>query len=78
MNARTLEPIHVLVADDELPARQRLIDLLRRDDQVASVSEAADGEVLVGPSGLIPICAPALCKPRTLPQIETPTHVLPE
>jgi two-component system, LytTR family, response regulator len=44
MNARTLEPIHVLVADDELPARQRLIDLLRRDDQVASVSEAADGQ----------------------------------
>lgn len=47
MNARTLEPIHVLVADDELPARQRLIDLLRRDDQVASVSEAADGETAV-------------------------------
>jgi len=44
VNARTLEPIHVLVADDELPARQRLIDLLRRDDQVASVSEAADGQ----------------------------------
>lgn len=47
MNARTLEPIHVLVADDELPARQRLIDLLRRDEQVASVSEAADGETAV-------------------------------
>jgi len=47
VNARTLEPIHVLVADDELPARQRLIDLLRRDDQVASVSEAADGETAV-------------------------------
>lgn len=47
MNARTLEPIHVLVADDEQPARQRLIDLLRRDDQVASVSEAADGETAV-------------------------------
>ena len=44
MNARTLEPIHVLVADDELPARQRLMDLLRRDEQVAAVSEAADGE----------------------------------
>jgi hypothetical protein len=27
--------------------------------------------------GLIPICVPCLCKPRTLPQIETPTHVLP-
>jgi two-component system, LytTR family, response regulator len=47
MNAHTLEPIHVLVADDELPARQRLMDLLRRDDQVASVSEAADGETAV-------------------------------
>src|SRR6202161_1749173 len=47
MNASTLEPIHVLVADDELPARQRLIDLLRRDEQVASVSEAADGETAV-------------------------------
>src|ERR1700748_939506 len=44
LNARTLEPIHVLVADDELPARQRLMDLLGRDDQIASVSEAADGE----------------------------------
>jgi two-component system, LytTR family, response regulator len=47
VNAHTLEPIHVLVADDELPARQRLIDLLQRDDQVASVSEAADGETAV-------------------------------
>jgi two-component system LytT family response regulator len=47
MNARTLEPIAVLVADDELPARQRLMDLLRRDDQVASVSEAADGQTAV-------------------------------
>jgi two-component system, LytTR family, response regulator len=47
MNAPTRERIHVLVADDELPARQRLIDLLRRDDQVASVSEAADGQTAV-------------------------------
>ena len=47
MNAPTLEPIHVLVADDELPARQRLMDLLRRDDQVGSVSEAADGQTAV-------------------------------
>jgi two-component system, LytTR family, response regulator len=44
MNAPTPDRIHVLVADDELPARQRLVDLLRRDDQVASVSEAADGQ----------------------------------
>jgi two-component system, LytTR family, response regulator len=47
MNAPTLEPIAVLVADDELPARQRLMDLLRRDDQVASVSEASDGQTAV-------------------------------
>jgi two-component system LytT family response regulator len=47
MNARTLEPICVLVADDELPARQRLVDLLRRDEQIASVSEAADGQTTV-------------------------------
>ncbi len=47
MNALTPERIHVLVADDELPARQRLVDLLRRDEQVASVSEAADGQTAV-------------------------------
>jgi two-component system LytT family response regulator len=47
MNAPTPDRIHVLVADDELPARQRLIDLLRRDEQVASVSEAADGQTAV-------------------------------
>src|SRR5580698_7387198 len=41
------EPIRVLVADDEAPARQRLIDLLRRDAQVAAIAEAADGEVAV-------------------------------
>lgn len=47
MNARTLEPIRVLVADDEIPARQRLMDLLRRDEQIASVSEAGDGQTTV-------------------------------
>ncbi len=47
MNAPTLEPIRVLVADDEIPARQRLIDLLRRDEQVADVLEAADGQTAV-------------------------------
>jgi two-component system LytT family response regulator len=47
MNASTPDPIHVLVADDELPARQRLMDLLRRDEQVAVVSEAADGQTAV-------------------------------
>jgi two-component system, LytTR family, response regulator len=47
MNAPTPDRIHVLVADDELPARQRLVDLLRGDVQVASVSEAADGQTAV-------------------------------
>lgn len=47
VNVRTHEPISVLVADDELPARQRLMDLLGRDEQVAQVHEAADGETAV-------------------------------
>jgi len=33
----------VLVTDDEAPARQRIIDLLRRDSQVTSILEAKDG-----------------------------------
>lgn len=33
----------VLVADDEAPARQRLLDLLGKDPQVGRVMEAADG-----------------------------------
>ena len=32
-----------MVADDEAPARQRIIDLLRRDSQVAAIIEVADG-----------------------------------
>jgi two-component system LytT family response regulator len=47
VSAPTPEQIAVLVADDELPARQRLVDLLRRDEQVAAVSEAADGQTAV-------------------------------
>src|SRR6202021_1154633 len=47
MDARSPEPIHVLVADDETPARQRLIDLLAKDAQVEAVAEAADGEAAV-------------------------------
>jgi two-component system LytT family response regulator len=47
MDARSPEPIQVLVADDEAPARQRLIDLLTKDAQIASVAEAADGEAAV-------------------------------
>jgi two-component system LytT family response regulator len=41
------EPICVLVADDEAPARQRLIDLLRRDRFVAKILDAANGEAAV-------------------------------
>jgi two-component system LytT family response regulator len=37
------EPLSVLVADDEAPARQRIIDLLRRDSHVAAIIEAPDG-----------------------------------
>jgi two-component system, LytTR family, response regulator len=35
--------IQVLVADDEAPARQRLLDLLRKDPEVGRIIEAADG-----------------------------------
>ncbi len=37
------EGLCVLVADDEAPARQRIIDLLRRDSQVTAILEASDG-----------------------------------
>ena len=37
------ERMRVLVVDDEAPARQRLVDLLRRDSQVTAIVEAADG-----------------------------------
>jgi two-component system LytT family response regulator len=37
----------VLVADDERPARRRLLDLLRRESGVASVWEATDGQMTV-------------------------------
>ena len=51
VNARTLEPIHVLVADDELPARQRLIDLLRRDEPIEFLLDACQrgGDTLSHP-----------------------------
>ena len=35
--------IRVLVVDDELPARRRLVDLLRKDSQVDSILEAENG-----------------------------------
>ena len=38
-----IKGIRVLVADDEAPARERLIDLLKKDSQVSLVLEAADG-----------------------------------
>jgi two-component system, LytTR family, response regulator len=37
------EPFCFLVADDEAPARQRIIDLLCRDSRVAAIIEAPDG-----------------------------------
>jgi two-component system, LytTR family, response regulator len=37
------EGIRVLVVDDEGPARQRLVDLLRKDSDVGRILEAEDG-----------------------------------
>ncbi|HEY7096852.1 MAG TPA: LytTR family DNA-binding domain-containing protein [Terriglobales bacterium] len=37
------EGLCVLVADDEAPARQRIIDLLRRDSRIVAIIEAPDG-----------------------------------
>ncbi len=37
------EKISVLVVDDEAPARQRLVDLLRRDPEVGCIVEAGTG-----------------------------------
>ena len=39
--------LHVLVVDDEAPARQRLIDLLQNDEEIAGVLEAGDGQAAV-------------------------------
>ena len=41
------EGIRVLIADDEAPARLRLIDLLRKDKQIGAVLEASDGQIAV-------------------------------
>jgi len=41
------ERMCVLVADDEAPARQRLIDLLHKDCDVATILEAANGQAAV-------------------------------
>jgi two-component system, LytTR family, response regulator len=42
-----VENMRVLVVDDEAPARQRVIDLLRHDEQVGTILEAADGQAAV-------------------------------
>jgi two-component system LytT family response regulator len=42
-----LDRICVLVVDDELPARQRLVDLLRKDAQVRTILEAGNGRIAV-------------------------------
>lgn len=47
MSTPRTDAIQVLVADDEAPARQRLLDLLRKDPQVGRISEAADGVAAV-------------------------------
>jgi two-component system LytT family response regulator len=47
--------ISVLVADDERPARRRLLDLLRQEPGIASVREASDGQMTVA---LIRSCRP--------------------
>jgi two-component system LytT family response regulator len=41
----TPEGLCVLVADDEAPARQRLVDLLRVDPHVRQIVEASDGRM---------------------------------
>jgi two-component system, LytTR family, response regulator len=43
----TPERLRVLVVDDEGPARDRVIDLLKRDTQIGPVVEAENGEVAV-------------------------------
>lgn len=45
--AQPAERMHVLVVDDEAPARQRLVDLLKKDPQVGAVLEAANGKAAV-------------------------------
>src|SRR5271154_3889905 len=42
--AQLTELIRVLVVDDEEPARQRLVDLLKKDPEVGNLLEAANGK----------------------------------
>lgn len=39
----SIEPINVLVVDDEAPARRRLVTLLAKDPEIGRISEAKDG-----------------------------------
>jgi two-component system, LytTR family, response regulator len=41
------DPLRVLIVDDEAPARERLVDLLRHDADVTAIAEAANGLVAV-------------------------------
>ena len=45
--AQPADPLRVLVVDDEAPARQRLVDLLKKDPDVGSILEAANGKAAV-------------------------------
>ena len=45
--AQPAERMHGLVVDDEAPARQRVVDLLKKDPQVGAVFEAANGTAAV-------------------------------
>jgi two-component system, LytTR family, response regulator len=47
LTPRTTEQIRVLIADDELPARQRLLDLLHKDAAVGAISQAENGAIAV-------------------------------
>jgi two-component system, LytTR family, response regulator len=47
MTSPKLDPIRVLVADDETPARQRLLDLLSKDSQIGNILQAENGSVAV-------------------------------
>ena len=42
--AQPAEQIRVLVVDDEAPARQRLVDLLKKDPEVGRILEATNGK----------------------------------
>jgi two-component system LytT family response regulator len=47
MTPLPVEPLKVLIVDDEAPARQRIADLLHQDADAYSVQEVGDGETAV-------------------------------